>query len=163
MRCYTCGEIGHISTKCLKQKNSNVTSPNIQFQSSFGIPANGNIKPVPNFKPVINALTVEEIGTEPGSIAEKVPNPISVVSLDRTPPLSIMSHRCVIFLVNGLPYNTLVDTGATLSCIELKIVEELKLKIDENVKGNLGLAIGQIKRIGQTEEIAVTAVFPPIL
>ena len=87
--------------------------------------------------------------------------PISTV--DRTLPESVFApsatRRNALFIVNSVPYEALLDSGASTSCMDASLINELEISIVP-LKGKIALASGQMDRIGRTASIDITAVFP---
>ena len=84
-------------------------------------------------------------------------------SLDRTMSDQVCIPRKldVMLLVNGLIFNTLVDTGASISCIDQELVKELGLAIERSNYKSLTMAHSNISvsSIGAVT-VKATVLFP---
>jgi RNase H-like domain found in reverse transcriptase/Integrase core domain/Integrase zinc binding domain/Reverse transcriptase (RNA-dependent DNA polymerase)/Chromo (CHRromatin Organisation MOdifier) domain len=173
--CYTCGGKGHKSPACPQNpKNggpgrlsANTPSNN---QWSTPAPSQGDAlrrservaeraTQVKTDAPAARFAEIEDDLDDPSVSLVTVPS----VVLDRTPPASVFvpASRDVLMLCRGLAYPVLVDTGATCSFIHSELVKELDIPVvtfDGCVK--LASSEATIARIGKTEPLEVTAVFP---
>jgi RNase H-like domain found in reverse transcriptase/Integrase core domain/Reverse transcriptase (RNA-dependent DNA polymerase)/Integrase zinc binding domain/Chromo (CHRromatin Organisation MOdifier) domain/Retrotransposon gag protein/Aspartyl protease len=89
---------------------------------------------------------------------------IEAQTLDRTIPEPLVASDVlqVMLVIKGYVYNTLLDTGASISFVDETLVQNLKLPIGKSICGKITLANGEsVPNVGSAL-IDATVIFPAI-
>ena len=161
--CRACGQAGHYPTEAIcpkRQLQPQLSAPysntptwksnTIATSTAAGTqqtnrqqqhnPAQTNARPSPTVRSVEMEFEADDHEQE-RKYSDRDSIGCSVVAFDRTPPESIFvpKKQNIIFLVNGIAFSTLLDTGATISFIDEELCKELQLQV-ESKAGTIKLA-----------------------
>ena len=157
--CHACGEVGHYANdaSCPKKKaSSQPTSGSASASSSM---SSGSTSSTSNTN---NNTTRSGRPTAPPDRYTPATRSITAVSADVSPSMCDSDEPASVwFSVRDKVYKTLLDTGANVSCIDSGLAKELGLNV-VSVGGKIKLAkAGEcVDRLGMTEPLTVTAIFP---
>ena len=165
--CYECGQQGHKRPDCpqLKNKQSAGGSSTSTYQSVERHTERSNAGVPPKrttYERRVNLLPAHMAVVEPLTVGD---SESGTTVLDRTLPAAVVAPTAatptVWFMHNHMLFDTLLDSGADVSIIDAELVKNLGITVIP--------AAGKVKqvsapepagRIGYTEPIEVTALFP---
>jgi hypothetical protein len=172
VKCYNCGESGHISPACPKRgsRPSTSSSSHASSAATTGLRPAQSIRAVNVSDPQGDEKSIDDIDSSlhpfSSSVASDAPTEllnssqeVTIAVTSSSPPTATSSDR-LLFVYNGIPLRVLADTGADISLIDTSLVSQLNIPT-QSKSGSLRLAHRDsvIPRVGATLPLEMCAMF----